>query len=156
MVDALSFSQRYIDLFVNVAVYITEHNKVTICECFRHSHEFPTTSPHDHDRILTNMTSTVRTPARNHTVHNVPTLLTQASTSFIGTPLEVDRGSYFHASLTGNPSSRPSSLDDVGDYKPGVFHPIAIGDLFSQGRYGIIHKLAFGRSSTIWLARSNL
>ncbi|KAH7875578.1 uncharacterized protein C8R40DRAFT_1011474, partial [Lentinula edodes] len=38
-------------------------------------------------------------------------------------------------------------------YQPGGFHPVQIGDKFSAGRYRIIHKLGFGGSSTIWLAR---
>ncbi|KAF8824536.1 hypothetical protein HHX47_DHR8000383 [Lentinula edodes] len=50
----------------------------------------------------------------------------------------------------------PSQLDEVEDaedYRPGGFHPMYIGDEFANGRYGIIHKLGFGRSSTVWLAR---
>ncbi|KAJ3920571.1 kinase-like domain-containing protein [Lentinula edodes] len=50
----------------------------------------------------------------------------------------------------------PSQLDEVEDvdnYRPGGFHPVQIGDKFSAGRYRIIHKLGFGGSSTIWLAR---
>ncbi|KAJ7062005.1 kinase-like domain-containing protein [Mycena amicta] len=50
----------------------------------------------------------------------------------------------------------PSILDEVEpveEYRPGGLHPILIGDEFSQGRYKIMHKLGFGGSSTIWLAR---
>ncbi|KAJ6505820.1 kinase-like domain-containing protein [Mycena vitilis] len=53
---------------------------------------------------------------------------------------------------------RPSMLDEVEGlegYQPGGFHPILIGDEFAHGRYRIIHKLGFGGSSTIWLARDN-
>ncbi|RDB29753.1 Serine/threonine-protein kinase SRPK [Hypsizygus marmoreus] len=52
---------------------------------------------------------------------------------------------------------RPSRLDNieyVEDYRPGGFHPVAIGDAFAQGRYRVVHKLGFGGSSTIWLARN--
>ncbi|KIM46980.1 hypothetical protein M413DRAFT_63939 [Hebeloma cylindrosporum] len=52
---------------------------------------------------------------------------------------------------------RPSRFDDiecVEGYHPGGFHPIAIGDVFAQGRYRVVHKLGFGGSSTIWLARN--
>ena len=52
---------------------------------------------------------------------------------------------------------RPSRLDDiecVEGYQPGGFQPVAIGDVFAQGRYRIVHKLGFGGSSTIWLARN--
>ena len=50
----------------------------------------------------------------------------------------------------------PSSLDkveDIEEYRPGGFHPISIGDLLAKGRYKILHKLGFGGSSTVWLAR---
>ncbi|KAJ7858066.1 kinase-like domain-containing protein [Mycena olivaceomarginata] len=50
----------------------------------------------------------------------------------------------------------PSRLDEVEgieEYRPGGFHPILIGYEFAHGRYKIIHKLGFGGSSTIWLAR---
>jgi len=52
---------------------------------------------------------------------------------------------------------RPPRLGDVEcveDYQPGGFQPVAIGDVFAQGRYRIVHKLGFGGSSTIWLARN--
>jgi serine/threonine-protein kinase SRPK3 len=52
---------------------------------------------------------------------------------------------------------RPSRLDNVEnieDYKPTGFHPVVIGDTLAQDRYRIIHKLGFGGSSTIWLARN--
>ncbi|KAF8962533.1 kinase-like domain-containing protein [Flammula alnicola] len=54
---------------------------------------------------------------------------------------------------------QPSRLDDIEyieDYRPGGFHPVAIGDVFAQGRYRVVHKLGFGGSSTIWLARNRL
>ncbi|KAJ7074408.1 kinase-like domain-containing protein [Mycena amicta] len=50
----------------------------------------------------------------------------------------------------------PSRLDDVEsaeEYRRGGLHPILIGDKFAEGRYKILHKLGFGGSSTIWLAR---
>ncbi|KAJ3506819.1 hypothetical protein NLJ89_g6654 [Agrocybe chaxingu] len=50
--------------------------------------------------------------------------------------------------------SRLNNVEYVEDYQPGGFHPIAIGDSFSQGGYRVIHKLGFGGSSTIWLARN--
>lgn len=50
----------------------------------------------------------------------------------------------------------PSQLDnieDVQDYRPGGFHPISIGDCFEQDRFKVLHKLGYGGSSTVWLAR---
>jgi serine/threonine protein kinase len=50
----------------------------------------------------------------------------------------------------------PSCLDvieDIEDYQPGGYHPISIGDTFDHGRFRVLHKLGFGGSSTVWLAR---
>ncbi|KAA1467008.1 kinase-like protein [Dentipellis sp. KUC8613] len=49
--------------------------------------------------------------------------------------------------------SQLSGVEYAEDYRPGGFHPMTIGDTFSEGRYRIIHKLGFGSSSTVWLAR---
>ncbi|KAK7045345.1 hypothetical protein VNI00_007594 [Paramarasmius palmivorus] len=53
----------------------------------------------------------------------------------------------------------PTRLDYVEDlekYRPGGYHPVCIGDTLQNGRqpYRILHKLGFGGSSTIWLARA--
>ncbi|KAF9070019.1 kinase-like domain-containing protein [Rhodocollybia butyracea] len=45
------------------------------------------------------------------------------------------------------------SHENLDYYTPGGFHPIMIGDEFSQRRYRIIHKLGYGGLSTTWLAR---
>jgi serine/threonine-protein kinase SRPK3 len=50
---------------------------------------------------------------------------------------------------------RPSALDNVEEienYCLGGFHPTHIGDEF-EGRYKVVHKLGYGGSSTVWLAR---
>ncbi|KAK2773824.1 protein kinase domain-containing protein [Colletotrichum kahawae] len=40
-------------------------------------------------------------------------------------------------------------------YVPGSYHPVEIGDTFSNGRYTMVHKLGHGGYSTVWLARDN-
>ena len=45
------------------------------------------------------------------------------------------------------------SIEDVEMYRPGGFYPISIGDVFANGRYKVLHKLGYGGSSTVWLAR---
>jgi serine/threonine protein kinase len=50
----------------------------------------------------------------------------------------------------------PSQLDvieDIEEYQPGGYHPISLGDVFDHGRFRVLHKLGFGGSSTVWLAR---
>lgn len=61
-----------------------------------------------------------------------------------------------YASTITEPRFIPSHLDEiecVEEYRPGGFHPIALGDQFAHRRYRVIHKLGKGGSSTIWLAR---
>jgi hypothetical protein len=43
--------------------------------------------------------------------------------------------------------------EDLEDYRKGGYHPVAIGDKFSNGRYVIVRKLGWGHFSTVWLAR---
>ncbi|KAF2492953.1 kinase-like protein [Lophium mytilinum] len=38
-------------------------------------------------------------------------------------------------------------------YRVGGYHPIALGDLFKDGRYKILHKLGWGGYSTVWAAK---
>lgn len=60
-------------------------------------------------------------------------------------------------SITTSPRYyRPSLLDNIEqieDYRWGGFHPVSLGDTFGNGRYRVLHKLGFGGSSTVWLAR---
>ncbi|KAJ7646767.1 kinase-like protein [Roridomyces roridus] len=54
-----------------------------------------------------------------------------------------------------SPTSEMSDAEDEEDwedYKPGGYHPVTIGDVFSDGRYTIIRKLGWGHFSTVWLA----
>lgn len=54
---------------------------------------------------------------------------------------------------------QPPSIDnieDVENYRKGGFHPVRLGDAFSRRRYRVLHKLGFGGSSTVWLARDEL
>ncbi|RXW20011.1 hypothetical protein EST38_g5845 [Candolleomyces aberdarensis] len=45
--------------------------------------------------------------------------------------------------------------EDWEDYVKGGYHPVKIGDEFSEGRYVIVRKLGWGHFSTVWLARDN-
>ncbi|KAG5723265.1 Protein kinase dsk1 [Termitomyces sp. T112] len=47
-------------------------------------------------------------------------------------------------------------IENIEEYYPGGYHPISIGDVFDQGRFRVLHKLGFGGSSTVWLARDQL
>lgn len=43
--------------------------------------------------------------------------------------------------------------EDIGQYCPGGYHPVHLGDSFKDGQYRIINKLGWGSFSTVWLAR---
>lgn len=43
--------------------------------------------------------------------------------------------------------------EDWEDYCKGGYHPVQIGDSFSDGRYTVVRKLGWGHFSTVWLAR---
>ncbi|KAL5356728.1 kinase-like domain-containing protein [Aspergillus floccosus] len=50
-----------------------------------------------------------------------------------------------------NPIALPCEW--VEDYRPGGYHPVALGDVFNNGQYKVIRKLGEGSYSTVWLAR---
>jgi serine/threonine protein kinase len=56
------------------------------------------------------------------------------------------------------------TCEDLLDYKPGGFHPIALGDILPKPQscvndlgkapqYRVITKLGYGAFATVWLAR---
>lgn len=56
-------------------------------------------------------------------------------------------------------SAEPSSNveEDIeegrGEYQPGGFHPVYVGDLY-HGRYEVLSKIGYGAYSTVWLVRN--
>lgn len=45
--------------------------------------------------------------------------------------------------------------EDLEDYCKGGYHPVGVGDAFSDGRYLIVRKLGWGHFSTVWLAKDH-
>ncbi|KAF6742174.1 hypothetical protein DFP72DRAFT_760705, partial [Ephemerocybe angulata] len=39
--------------------------------------------------------------------------------------------------------------EDWEDYVKGGYHPVKIGDVFSDGRYTVVRKLGWGHFSTV-------
>lgn len=54
-----------------------------------------------------------------------------------------------------NNSVMTEDEEDWEDYVKGGYHPVKIGDTFSEGRYTVVRKLGWGHFSTVWLARDN-
>ena len=46
-------------------------------------------------------------------------------------------------------------IEEVDQYEKGGYYPVLLSDAFEDGRYRVIHKLGYGGSSTVWLARDN-
>jgi hypothetical protein len=57
--------------------------------------------------------------------------------------------------LYKNPSNVLFEEENFLDYRPGGFHPVALGDTLKDGRYKIHHKLGYGGFSTVWVARDH-
>src|SRR5467141_3438427 len=51
------------------------------------------------------------------------------------------------------PNEMLISQEHISRYCPGGYHPVCLGDTFKDSRYKIYHKLGFGGSSTVWLAK---
>ena len=45
------------------------------------------------------------------------------------------------------------SVESLEDYGPGGYHPVHLGDKFSNGRYEVVHKLGYGGYSIVWLCQ---
>lgn len=60
-------------------------------------------------------------------------------------------GSYDDDSLSH--SVMTEDEEDWEDYVKGGYHPVHIGDEFSDGRYVVVRKLGWGHFSTVWLAK---
>ena len=60
-----------------------------------------------------------------------------------------------HASYDSSHSHSVMTEDeeDWEDYVKGGYHPVHIGDTFSDGRYLVVRKLGWGHFSTVWLAK---
>lgn len=50
--------------------------------------------------------------------------------------------------------SKPGQYgEDPGQYKPGGYHLVSIGDRFDNGRYEVLQHLGHGLYSTVWKAK---
>lgn len=105
-----------------------------------------------------------------HTANNHPSLSStspQASTSNqmsvsqepSTTSASLNSASFTPSSMGASSSAQGSVLtedeEDLEDYIKGGYHPVHVGDTFSDGRYLIVRKLGWGHFSTVWLARDH-
>ncbi|TKY89930.1 hypothetical protein EX895_001228 [Sporisorium graminicola] len=91
--------------------------------------------------------------------HQHPPATSSASISIAGASQEQNTPGSFGPSSV-NASSDMGSVatedeEDLEDYGKGGYHPVHVGDTFSDGRYLIVRKLGWGHFSTVWLAKDN-
>ncbi|KAK5278463.1 hypothetical protein LTR14_012450, partial [Exophiala xenobiotica] len=55
--------------------------------------------------------------------------------------------------LYDNPSNVIFEEENFLDYRPGGYHPVAIGASLKDGRYKIQHKPSYGGFLTAWVVR---
>ncbi len=48
---------------------------------------------------------------------------------------------------------RQEEVEHLERYCAGQYHPVQLGDEYSDGRYCVVHKLGYGSYSTVWLAK---
>lgn len=76
------------------------------------------------------------------------------------TPMEVHDGDFMTESVDSTDDDMGSVLtedeEDYEDYCRGGYHPVSVGDVFSNGRYVIVRKLGWGHFSTVWLAKDRV
>jgi serine/threonine-protein kinase SRPK3 len=61
----------------------------------------------------------------------------------------MSHGSYSSQSV----SIMTEEEEDWEDYVKGGYHPVKIGDTFSDERYIVVRKLGWGHFSTVWMAK---
>ena len=48
------------------------------------------------------------------------------------------------------------NVEELEGYSADGYHPVHLGEEYCHGRYRIVHKLGYGSSSTVWLARDSV
>lgn len=91
--------------------------------------------------------------------HNHPPSMPSNSISIAGASSDQHTPGSYGPSSTNASSDMGSVMtedeEDLEDYGKGGYHPVHVGDTFSDGRYLIVRKLGWGHFSTVWLAKDN-
>ncbi|KAK4236837.1 kinase-like domain-containing protein [Achaetomium macrosporum] len=97
--------------------------------------------------ILTPSTTTNST--QNSIARSTPTIATTDRTS----GPDEEKSSPPRYQLDGD----GSEVEDLHNYVPGGYHPVAIGDVLGDGgRFRVVHKLGFGGYATVWLCHDKV
>ena len=60
---------------------------------------------------------------------------------------------YYHSQMPAQTYNCNVDAEPLHRYRPGGYHPLALGDALKNGRYKILHKLGWGSYSTTWAAK---
>ena len=80
----------------------------------------------------------------------------QSFDDFFYLTLTSDMGGNFDAFKIYRNGNLLFDEENALDYRPGGYHPVALGDTLKDGRYQIRHKLGYGGYSTVWVARDTM
>jgi serine/threonine-protein kinase SRPK3 len=90
----------------------------------------------------------------NHSSSHHPSVTHPETGSMqLSTASEGEQLSTSFAASSASGSVMTEDEEDEEDYVKGGYHPVHVGDKFSDGRYLIVRKLGWGHFSTVWLAR---
>ncbi|KAI8928090.1 kinase-like domain-containing protein [Entophlyctis helioformis] len=92
-------------------------------------------------------------PSLASDLHTEPFSSTSISSSASAASSASDSGS--DSPADGDPLQQDEDEEDAEDYKKGGYHPVNIGDRFSNNRYTVVRKLGWGHFSTVWLAKDH-
>ncbi|KAJ5550239.1 hypothetical protein N7461_004937 [Penicillium sp. DV-2018c] len=76
-----------------------------------------------------------------------------ASTGTVSQPNPKASASRSASSSSGEEMEATAEEEDSEDYCKGGYHPVAVGEVYNNGRYIIVRKLGWGHFSTVWLSR---
>jgi len=75
---------------------------------------------------------------------------------YLLTPLCLQRlnsARYHHSLMPAQTYKCNVDAEPLHRYRPGGYHPLALGDTLKNERYKILHKLGWGSYSTTWAAK---
>ncbi|CAJ0549405.1 Ff.00g030180.m01.CDS01 [Fusarium sp. VM40] len=85
----------------------------------------------------------LRTPVTSTKIYSLTSLCLQ----------RLNSARSYHSQMPAQKYNCYTDAEPLHRYRPGGYHPIALGDALKNGRYKILHKLGWGGYSTTWAAK---
>jgi hypothetical protein len=96
-------------------------------------------------QLATTMTNLIspRTPLISIKIYSLTPLCLQ----------QLNSARYYHPQMPTQAYKCNVDAEPLHRYRPGGYHPLALGDALKNERYKILHKLGWGSYSTTWAAK---